>query len=294
MHKCDSCPKKFNKKYELKRHRTVHENITYTCPYCEKVVKRKPSILKHLRVVHKEQEHIWNDVNFIAQLKNYTTVHTFAQSESSKESSSTDERNNIQAKKTPSDISSLDNGNNCVSSHVYFCLFLLLFHCHFYIIVILQNTGENGEIYKNVFLSDDTASRTILSTLHPIQAISHASEDEMSLLEAGNTVDLVDDNRKQSTQTSLNNIIDDCFFGDDALNCNVVLVHSPFSSDNDVDGFTMNNENGELLNKFHDRLEEMEEKDHSSDFKTIWDHVLDEDNMNDDMCTDDIDENVVV
>lgn len=126
----------------------------------------------------------------------------------------------------------------------------------------------------------------------------------MSLLEAGSTVDLVDGNQKQSvvnmaTQATLNNIIDDCFFGDDALNCNVVLVHSPFSSDNDVDGFTMNNENGdcvmnkELLNKFHDRLEEMEEKVDSSDFKTIWDHVLEDDNMNDDL-TDDIDESVVV
>lgn len=148
--------------------------------------------------------------------------------------------------------------------------------------------------------------RTILGTSHPIQAISNTSEDEMSLLEASSTVNLaVGNNPKQSvvnmaTQASLNNIIDDCFFGDDALNCNVVLVHSPFSSDNDVDGFTMNNENGdcvmnkELLNKFHDRLEEMEEKVDSTDFKTIWDHVLDEDNLNDDMCTDDIDESVVV
>lgn len=140
---------------------------------------------------------------------------------------------------------------------------------------------------------------------HTIQTITNPSEDEMSLLEAGSNVDLVDGNEKQSvvnmaTQASLNNIIDDCFFGDDALNCNVVLVHSPFSSDNDVDAFTMNNDNGdcvmnkELLNKFHDRLEEMEEKVDSTDFKTIWDHVLDEDNLNDDMCTDDIDESVVV
>lgn len=168
--------------------------------------------------------------------------------------------------------------------------------------------GGNGEIYKNVFLSGDTKTPpitpTLLSNVHTIQPTSNTSEDEMSLLEAGSTVDLVD-HRKQSvvnmtTQASLNTIIDDCFFGDDALNCNVVLVHSPFSSDNDVDGFTMNNENGdcvmnkELLNKFHDRLEEMEEKVDSTDFKTIWDHVLDEDNLNDDICTDDIDESVVV
>lgn len=137
---------------------------------------------------------------------------------------------------------------------------------------------------------------------HTIPIAANTSEDEMNLLEASSAVDLVDSrksNVNMTTQANLNNIIDDCFFGDDALNCNVVLVHSPFS-DNDVDGFTMNNENGdcvmhkEFLNKFHDRLEEMEEKVDHTDFKTIWDHVLDEDNMNDDMCTDEIDESVVV
>lgn len=66
-------------------------------------------------------------------------------------------------------------------------------------------------------------------------------------------------------EVNVNNIIDNCFFVDDTLNCNVVL-HSPFSSDNDVDGFIMSNSiegentmNKELLNKFHDRLEEMEQ-----------------------------------
>ncbi|XP_031635665.1 uncharacterized protein LOC116348727 [Contarinia nasturtii] len=278
MHKCDSCSKKFNKKYELKRHKTVHENITYTCPFCNKMVKRKPSMIKHLRIVHKEEEHIWSDGNFVAQLKKYTKAPTdgFVQSESSNTNeSSTDERHNIQSKNLTSDINSMDN-------------------------------DANGEIYKNVFLSGD-AKMPQMNCARPAAAISNTSEDEMSLLEASSTVDLnlVDGNRKQSvvnmtTQSSLNNIIDDCFFGDDALNCNVVLVHSPFSSDNDVDGFTMNNDNGEcvmnkeLLSKFQESLEDMEEKVDSTDFKTIWEHVLDEDNLNDDICTDEIDESVVV
>lgn len=154
-------------------------------------------------------------------------------------------------------------------------------------------TGGNDEIYKNVFLSGDTNTPPMMDTSHNIQINSNTSEDEMNLLDSGST----GDNRKSlvnmTTQASLNNIIDDCFFGDDALNCNVVLVHSPFS-DNDVDGFAMNNENGDFLNKFHDRLEEMEEKVDHTDFKTIWDHVLDDDNLNDDMCTDEIDDSVVV
>lgn len=147
----------------------------------------------------------------------------------------------------------------------------------------------------------------IVHNMHtiPIPTTSHVSEDEMTLLDSNSTVVDIVGNQKQSmvninTQASLNTIIDDCFFGEDALNCNVVLVHSPFSSDNDVDGFTMNNENGdcvmnkELLNKFHDRLEEMEEKADSNEFKAMWNHVLDEDNLNDDICSEDIDESVVV
>lgn len=78
-----------------------------------KVVKRKPSMIKHLRLVHKENEHIWKDGSFIAQLKSYTKapLDGFVQSESSNTNeSSTDERNNIHSKKTSSDIGSIDHG----------------------------------------------------------------------------------------------------------------------------------------------------------------------------------------
>lgn len=81
------------------------------------------------------------------------------------------------------------------------------------------------------------------------------------------------------------NIIDNCFFVDDTLNCNV--LHSPFSSDNDVDGFIIANSNEgsasnkELLNKFHDRLEEMEEKIDNAEYKLYWNGESDEDNMDD-------------
>lgn len=97
---------------------------------------------------------------------------------------------------------------------------------------------------------------------------------------------------------NVNNIIDNCFFVDDTLNCNVVL-HSPFSSDNDVDGFIMSHSiegestmNKELLNKFHDRLEEMEQKIDNSDFKILWNQMLDDDdneNGIDQMADDDDD-----
>lgn len=69
-------------------------------------MKRKPSILKHLKVVHKEEEHIWSDGNIILQLNKNTksSVEGLAQSESSNTNeSSTDERNNVSHK-------TLDNG----------------------------------------------------------------------------------------------------------------------------------------------------------------------------------------
>lgn len=89
-------------KYELSRHRAVHENITFACPYCDKKVKRKPSMLKHLRLNHKDEEHIWNDNSFIAQLKRYTkpALEGYMQSESS----------NTNESKAASDIDSVDNG----------------------------------------------------------------------------------------------------------------------------------------------------------------------------------------
>lgn len=110
-------------KYELKRHRTVHENVKYTCPYCDKEVKRKPSMLKHLRLIHKDKEHFWNDNEFIAQLKYYTkaaapATNGFVQSESSNTNeSSTDEKNNASSKKSSSSsvIGAIDNNGESVA-----------------------------------------------------------------------------------------------------------------------------------------------------------------------------------
>lgn len=53
----------------MKRHEAVHENINYVCPYCNKIVKRKPSIIKHLRLLHPDKKSTWNNSGFIANLK---------------------------------------------------------------------------------------------------------------------------------------------------------------------------------------------------------------------------------
>lgn len=69
------------------------------------------------------------------------------------------------------------------------------------------------------------------------------------------------------------------------MNCNGML-NSPFSSDNDVDGFIIANSNEgstsnkELLNKFHDRLEEIE-KIENSEYKLYWNGESEDDNEDD-------------
>lgn len=92
-------------------------------------------------------------------------------------------------------------------------------------------------------------------------------------------------NNNQSNNTDYANIIDNCFFAEDTMNCNGML-NSPFSSDNDVDGFIIANSNEgstsnkELLNKFHDRLEEIE-KIENSEYKLYWNGESDDDNEDD-------------
>lgn len=381
-------------KYELKRHTAVHENVSYTCPFCKKVVKRKPSIIKHLRILHKDQEHIWSNGEFIAELKqNVEYSENFEQSESSNTvESGSDEKhhneksvsknnhidailncktfgyatqptkNNKQKVKKSKTIKSgtiivnymnninLNDGNNVYMKslvtnkpnekhfntikineaidismnvpHTDEFLHDKLINNNNYgslsenihTLNVIDDRGSN-EIYKNVFFSSNTKNCSATTTpncqftsntppmtpnsiigLHQLKVVDKNGIEMQTEYDNGDqqkpatTINLVN-------QANLNSIIDDCFFVEDALNCNVGL-HSPFSSDNDVDGFAMNDTNDdcgmnkELLNKFHDRLEEMDEKIDSTDLKAIWNHMLDEDNLNDDIAADDNDENI--
>lgn len=312
----------------MKRHKTVHENVIYTCPYCSKAVKRKQSIMKHLKITHKDLEHIWSSDNFVAKLKQHKIESdTLEQSENSNMDEKNDDSNadGITNGKFLfiEHLDSIQNGNNITidakDSTVTVVDYINAKQSidnNNYAAFIENNIStadlSGGEIYKNVFLSSNhiksgntnyvTTAPIAVSTLnglHHIQVIGQSSEDDETILIESRDANQMLSNPK--AQSSLNNIIDDCFFVDDALNCNVAL-NSPFSSDTDVDGFTMTNGtndcvmNKELLNKFHDRLEEMDEKIDNADFKTIWNHMLDEDNLNDDIddneeaATDSVDE----
>ena len=54
-HKCKICKKAFGHKVSLERHKTLHteNNPIFHCDYCERSYKRKDSLAKHMRVVHK-------------------------------------------------------------------------------------------------------------------------------------------------------------------------------------------------------------------------------------------------
>lgn len=362
-------------KYELKRHKTVHENITYTCPYCIKVVKRKPSIIKHLRILHKDHEHIWNHGNFIETLKqnadpddeqsNDTSPQTMtATISNSNAQNATIKSKVILSNNNDTKQNKFDNNfNNSIKTNTNLLMnkpkkssamisylkkinynnmkkylwknsnktteqFKLNLKLPETVSVIESNgANENNNINKNNNNNDSSSSCSSIGNKNVVlnnfvtntPPLSPTVSNQSTLIQLSNKRKMQTNNGSTSTlvtiaadkdgesqkhlntansdDVNVNNIIDNCFFVDDTLNCNVVL-HSPFSSDNDVDGFIMSNSNEdstmnkELLNKFHDRLEEMEEKIDSSEFKVFWNEMLDDDNLNDvDENEDNVNEN---
>lgn len=379
-------------KYELKRHTASHENITYKCPYCVKVVKRKPSILKHLRISHNDLEHLWSKGKFIDSLKHVDIVDIDEASMVDRSDDASQELNNSNgdnlkvvlpgacSTQSESDINfnsyATKTTNNYHHHHHHKSSNLIVVNSSkpkkssaiinylkkmnlnqmkkylmknphktteqikkkMKLSLKLSNADEmmcleKKKIHKFINNNNNTiecssafnhkrsnkkslATNEFVANTPPLSPKVTSTSHTMPLIIAANLANDGDENIAQIDQKSLiklpptsssfqstsqlcqqkstvagaedvnvNNIIDDCFFVDDTLNCNIVL-HSPFSSDNDVDGFIMSNsiegENKELLNKFHDRLEEMEQKIDNSDFKVLWNQMLDDDNLNDD------------
>lgn len=300
----------------MKRHKTVHENVIYLCPYCpSKVVKRKPSIMKHLRILHKEHKAIWNDSKFIANLKQRTGYPSNTQQSENVNNSELNLMESI-------DTEVIDNNYSIIENINFATKHTLNSHCPDFTETNPLNDLEmmreeqqltQDKLYENSNHNSATETDVILnignSELHEITFIER---NKLKLLSNNdferNTIPMTSnmintDDKSQiircieddeananykmscvnmTTQASLENIIENYFFTDENLNCNAVL-HSPFSSDNDADGFIMTNgdekctTNNELLNKFHDRLEEMEEKIDNTSFKAIWNHMLVED-----------------
>lgn len=102
-HQCETCEKVFQKKYQLKRHQEIHENLFYFCPFCKRApVKARSSLRKHFIKDHPEQQDIWQVSNFMSTLlKKYEKVKKTSSHEShgSKDAESTNHKKPIKEKK---------------------------------------------------------------------------------------------------------------------------------------------------------------------------------------------------
>lgn len=68
-HQCPECDKVFQKKYQLKRHQEIHENLFYFCPFCKRApVKARSSLRKHFVKDHPEHHETWQVSNFMSTL----------------------------------------------------------------------------------------------------------------------------------------------------------------------------------------------------------------------------------
>lgn len=68
-HQCPECDKVFQKKYQLKRHQEIHENLFYFCPFCKRApVKARSSLRKHFVKEHPEHQETWQVSNFMSTL----------------------------------------------------------------------------------------------------------------------------------------------------------------------------------------------------------------------------------
>lgn len=241
------------------------------------MVKRKQSIIKHLSIIHQDKKPIWDNPTYVAELKQCT-----------KPTQNPDDFINISPKqKVKSNAKNLAFDNN------------------FTMITYNSNDGIKLENCYGVDPLDDSSELINVEDDYQISQNEHNGSDDYGEqnnrdTEADSTFSMAYMN---STQPSLEHMIDDYFLVDDPLNCNAVL-NSPFNSDRDGDDFKISSDgdknmiNNDLLNKFHDRLEEMEEKTENTSLTEIWNYMLvDDDHLTDDVCagnepnTDPIDDN---
>lgn len=95
-HQCPECEKVFQKKYQLKRHQEIHENLFYFCPFCKRApVKARSSLRKHFIKDHPEHQDTWQASNFMSTLlKKYEKI------KKSSHESQTDNSSSSSTKKT--------------------------------------------------------------------------------------------------------------------------------------------------------------------------------------------------
>lgn len=241
------------------------------------MVKRKSGLIKHLRALHRDLEHLWRDNQHTKSdvVDAMESTNPVADGRRAPKDRTKGRKPNASAKKkTESDGVKRNSSKNAKKRGDGSCT-------------------DGDSHYMNGARSVTGAAQTPPLSPHARNdRTARAASEQLPHTTSANPRTMAG----TSDEVNVNNIIDNCFFVDDTLNCNVVL-HSPFSSDTDVDGFIMSNSNEgntmnkELLNKFHDRLEEMEEKIDNNDFKVFWNEMLDDENdVNDEHAHDELED----
>ncbi|XP_055693172.1 uncharacterized protein LOC129795717 isoform X1 [Lutzomyia longipalpis] len=64
---CDECNKIFAKRSQLTRHKNIHKNILFICPFCQREpFKARNSLKNHLKTNHKDMREKWADPAYIS------------------------------------------------------------------------------------------------------------------------------------------------------------------------------------------------------------------------------------
>ena len=92
--KCKSCPEIFSTQKKLIRHRISHQKVNYSCKVCQKVIKGKNHMNRHMREVHNVERRIntakldvnsypfkCNKCEFVAKRSEHLKVHNKAKHE---------------------------------------------------------------------------------------------------------------------------------------------------------------------------------------------------------------------
>lgn len=121
IHQCAHCEKVFQKKYQLKRHQEIHENLFYFCPFCKRApVKARSSLRKHFIKDHQEHQDTWQASNFMSTLlKKYEKIKKSShESHDSTKKIKKEGKKEMKKKKEKlviesNDSTSRDNNNHC-------------------------------------------------------------------------------------------------------------------------------------------------------------------------------------